>query len=149
MNDLTVIGSTELIDLPKYGIFNVPAKTDTGADSSSIWASDIRDITDGIYFKLFDETSEFYTGEDVFIPKKSVKTQVVINSFGHKEERYKIKLPISVKGRKVRASITLANRENNRYPVLLGRRLLANKFIVDVRHKAVDLKKQEIKPGEN
>lgn len=145
MDQLTVIGHTELIDLPKYGILKVPAKTDTGADSSSIWASEIKETKEGLTFKLFGPSSKFYTGEDIFVPVKDYKTQVVINSFGHREERYKVKLSLEVRSRKVKASITLANRENNRYPVLLGRRLLSNKFIVDVRHKAVDLRKSPIK----
>lgn len=144
MDDLTVIGHTELIELPAHGIINVPAKTDTGADSSAIWASDIRESKDSITYKLFGPTSKFYTGTDIVVPMSQVGTQVVINSFGHREKRFKVKMTMKVRGRQVRATMTLANRENNRYPVLLGRRLLAHKFVVDVRQQAIDLRKNPL-----
>lgn len=143
MESLTIIGSTEVIDLPEYGIFEVPAKVDTGADTSSIWASDIA-VRDGeLSFKLFGPASEFYTGEVITVKKSGFKTTEVTNSFGHSEDRYKVKILIKVRGRKIRASITLADRESSTYPVLLGRRLLTNKFVVDVRRRPVDLKKDE------
>lgn len=145
MDNLSVIGHTELVDMPKYGIFGVPAKTDTGADSSAVWASEIYEDKHGLHFKLFGLSSEFYTGDNVTILSKDYKEQVVINSFGIREKRFKVKLSVVVNGRKVKASFTLANRENNRYPILLGRRLLNNKFVVDVRKKAVDLKAEKNK----
>ncbi|MEI9914427.1 MAG: hypothetical protein WDN66_05680 [Candidatus Saccharibacteria bacterium] len=40
--DTQVIGSTTTISIPAGGIVDLPAKVDTGADSSSIWASDIK-----------------------------------------------------------------------------------------------------------
>lgn len=145
MQSLTIIGSTEVIDLPAYGVFGVPAKTDTGADTSSIWATDIVVHEDVLSFKLFGRSSKFYTGEKIMVKKGGFTTTTIINSFGHKEDRYKVKIPIVVCGRKVRASMTLADRENNTYPVLLGRSLLTNKFVVDVRHRPIDLKEHKEK----
>ena len=50
---LPVIGSTEYVSVA--GITNIPAKIDTGADSSSIWASRINMTEDGVLeFVLFD-----------------------------------------------------------------------------------------------
>ena len=53
---LKVIGSTEFIDVA--GIKNVPAKIDTGADSSAIWASNIEMQKNGILkFSLFENSN--------------------------------------------------------------------------------------------
>jgi len=41
MKEKTVIGSTEFVDFGKRAQ-KVPAKIDTGADSSAVWASNIR-----------------------------------------------------------------------------------------------------------
>lgn len=139
MRSLTIIGSTELIDFPKQGITGVPAKTDTGADTSAVWASDISQKRGKLSFKLFGEGSEFYTGEVITLGRASFSTTEVTNSFGHTEERYKVKLTIVVCGRRIRASMTLADRSKTTYPVLLGRRLLARKFLVDVRRREIDL----------
>jgi hypothetical protein len=145
MDKLTVIGHTEYIDLPKHGILKVPAKIDTGADSSSIWASDVRVEEGALKFKLFNPGSEFHTGKDIVSHGKQFQEVTIINSFGHKEKRYKVKLSITLRGRNIRATMTLANRENTTYPVLLGRRLLANKFLVDVSRQVVNLKQVESK----
>ena len=51
--ELAIIGSTEFVDVA--GISHIPAKIDTGADSSSIWVSHIRMDKDGtLFFQLFD-----------------------------------------------------------------------------------------------
>jgi len=61
----TIIGSKELVDFPELGFVRVPAKIDTGADSSSIWASDITEQDGKLEFYLFDEQSPYYTGQKV------------------------------------------------------------------------------------
>lgn len=130
---LTIIGRAERIDLPKQGIFKVPAKIDTGADSSSIWGTDIRETPDGLEFRLFGPDSEFYTGELLKFPPEEYEVTRVANSFGQKEYRYKVKLTVRVNGRLVKGSFTLADRSDKTYPILLGRRLLSGKFLVDVK----------------
>jgi hypothetical protein len=132
-DDLAVIGRAERIDLPKAGLFKVPAKTDTGADSSSIWASSIVQTPQGLDCVLFGPDSEFYTGETLHFEPDEYEQTRVANSFGEKEFRYKVKLTVRVRGRLVRGSFTLADRSAKTYPILLGRKLLAGKFVVDVK----------------
>ncbi len=133
IDELTVIGRAERIDLPKLGIFKIPAKTDTGADSSSIWATDITETASGLEFCLFGSGSEFYTGEKLIFSRDDYEVTRVANSFGDKEMRYKIKLTARVNGRLMKGSFTLADRSAKTYPILLGRRLLSGKFVVDVK----------------
>lgn len=129
---ITVIGRAEKIDLLDFGLVDVPAKVDTGADSSAIWASSIEEREDGLHFVLFGPESPYYTGEIQHFTKPDYSMTRVANSFGHKELRYKVKLRISVKGRRIRATFTLSDRSEKTYPILIGRRLLHGKFIVDV-----------------
>ncbi len=126
----TAIGTIERISLPDYGITDVPAKVDTGADSSAIWASNIAEHDGELSFTLFGPTSPFYNGKVIKTRKYGFVT--VKNSFGHKEVRYKVSLRLNIAGRVIRARINLANRTNNRFPVLIGRRTLHGKFVVDV-----------------
>jgi len=63
---------------------------------------------------------------------REYKTVLVKNSFGHVEPRYKVRLQVSVAGRTIRAWFTLANRANNNFPILIGRRTLRGRFLVDV-----------------
>ncbi len=131
-DSLTVLGRAERIDIPAYALTSVPAKVDTGADSSSIWASRIKKTSKGLECVFFDKGSRFYTGETVLIPPSSYQLTRVANSFGQKELRYKIKLSIRIKGKLIRTTFTLSDRSLKKYPILLGRRMLQKKFLVDV-----------------
>jgi hypothetical protein len=130
--ELTVIGRAEKIALPDLGVKNVPAKVDTGADSSSIWAHVARTDGSELTVVFFAPGSKFYDGcEHRFGPDDFVITRVA-NSFGDRELRYKIKLIVKVNERLINGTFTLSDRSNKLYPILIGRSLLANKFLVDV-----------------
>ena len=129
---LTVIGRAERIQLIDYSDQLVPAKVDTGADISSIWASAISEQGEKLQFVLFAKGSPFYTGQTIELGQGDYRLTRVANSFGGREMRYVVKLRICVLGRIIKASFTLADRSSKIYPVLIGRKLLKHKFIVDV-----------------
>ncbi len=128
----SIIGGNVSIDIIGHADA-VPAKIDTGADSSSIWASNIRvDEANNLHFTLFDKKSPNYTGEE--ITRKKFSATMVRSSNGHQQIRYKTTLTTRISGRRVRVNFTLADRSRNNFPVLIGRRTLHGKFWVDVRH---------------
>lgn len=133
-NKVRLIGRREYVDFPELKVFSIEAKIDTGAYTSSIHCSDILikkiNNADVLCFKLFDITHpEFSKQEHQFTEfyKKKIK-----NSFGEMEERYIIKTRIKLGRKTIRTTLSLSDRENMRYPVLIGRRLLKGKFIIDV-----------------
>ncbi len=134
-NSRTVIGSNEYIDFRRQNVLKVPAKIDTGADSSAVWASDIKLIEGKVVFKLFGSSSKFYTGKTIV--SSSFRTSLIKNTSGVKERRFKVRLSVRIKDRNIRTWFTLADRSDMIYPVLLGRRTLHKKFIVDVSQKSV------------
>lgn len=128
---MAIIGRTTDIVLVSEGDLIIPAKVDTGADSSSIWASELSMGDDGsLSFCLFAKGSPHYTGRRH--TTKKYKASAVRSAHGTLQIRYKIELTVIIEKRKVRASFTLADRSSNTYPVLIGCRLLNKKFIVDV-----------------
>ncbi len=134
--NLEIIGSTEYVEVA--GIKNIPAKIDTGADSSSIWASHIDVDKDGtLSFQLFDEGSSLYTGDTFTRQKNEYKVKIVRSGHGDERIRYRTELDLTVNGHKIHAMFTLADRSRNNFPVLIGRRTLTNKFLVDVSRMAV------------
>lgn len=135
-NQLDIIGATEHIDLGDYK--NIPAKIDTGADSSSIWASHIRVNKDGVLlFRLFDKQSPFYTGR-VF-KRTDFKAAIVRDASGREHIRYRTHFKINLNGRQINALFYLADRSNNNFPVLIGRRTIVGKFFVDVSKKHIKI----------
>ena len=132
---LDTIGSTEYVDVEGY--HNIPAKIDTGADSSAIWASHIEVDQEGIlHFQLFDEGSPFYTGE--ILKRKEFKVAVVRSSTGEEQIRYRVHLSLFLSGHKIRALFNLSDRSKNAFPVLIGRRTISGKFLVDVSEKHIE-----------
>src|SRR5882762_3781373 len=110
---LETIGTTENINLPEFGLHRVPAKIDTGADSCSIWASDVRVDDDGaLSYVLFGPGSRLYTGERLHA--EMYRTRSVKNSFGVAEFRYKVRMQTQIGKRKIRAWFTLADRAEMR-----------------------------------
>lgn len=142
MSKMQSIGRVEYIDLPSIGLRDVPAKIDTGADLSAIWASDIREQDGVLKFVLFAANSPFFTGKILEFHHNKYTITRVANSFGHKEIRYRVKLSVRICGKLINGTFTLADRSAKIYPVLIGRKLLNNKFIVDVS-KGKPLKQQE------
>lgn len=128
------IGRTSYIDIPLYNAIQVAAKVDTGADSSSIWATNIQERDGTLTFTLFGLGSAHYSG--TLISTDSFEQVSVKNSFGSTEYRYKVKIPTVIEGRKIRVAFTLADRSATLYPVLIGRNTLKGKFYVDVSKKS-------------
>lgn len=127
--ELKIIGNSTRITVA--GIPNVPAKIDTGASISSIWASQIRvNSANQLEFCLFAPESEFYTGE--VITASDFSARVIRNSTGQENIRYLVTLPTSIQGKRIRITYTLYDRSRNNFPVLIGRRALRKKFLVDV-----------------
>ncbi|MEK7152523.1 MAG: RimK/LysX family protein [Patescibacteria group bacterium] len=125
------LGRAEQLSFPELGFFDVPARIDTGAKTSAIWASKITFQNDMLTAVLFGEGNPFFTGEA--IPFPDFDTTVVSTSTGETQQRYKVRLLVRLKGKKVRAWFTLADRSTQVYPVLIGRNILLGKFIVDVK----------------
>ena len=126
-----ILGRVELVSLPEFGLENIPARIDTGARTSSLWASDIK-VTDSVLrCVLFGPGSAYFTGQAVSF--STFSDAVVASSNGLEEHRFKVKLLIRIHGVKIRASFTLANRQAQVYPVLVGRNVLLGKFMVDVK----------------
>lgn len=128
---LSVIGRVHEVDIIGHAQ-SVPVKIDTGADSSSIWASHIAVDKKGMLsFTLFDTRSTYYTGEKIM--RKDFTVAQVKSSTGHAQVRYRTHFSVMLNGRRIRVLFNLSDRSNNNYPILIGRRTLVGKFIVDVR----------------
>ena len=139
VNKLPVIGSTEYVEI--FGVSDIPAKIDTGADSSSIWATNMKMEKDGtLIFSLFGEKSPLYTGKR--IETKDYEVRLVRSSHGDTQVRYRVKLPLKIGGIELISTFTLANRVRNSFPVLIGRKTLEGKFLVDVSRSGVVRKRK-------
>jgi hypothetical protein len=132
MESMDIVGRVEKISFPELGIKGVHAKIDTGADLSSVWATGIHEENGVLKFKLFGKRSPHYTGKEIEFTKPHYLLTRISNSFGHKELRYVVKLQIKLGGKTIVGTFSLSDRSRKTYPILIGRKLLNRKFLVDV-----------------
>lgn len=129
-NQVKIIGRREFLDFPELGIFHIEGKIDTGAYTSSIHCESIVVLQEEgkpvLYVTIEQNEMKLLRFEK--FSRKTIK-----NSFGEMEERYVIKTVFHIGEKKIRSVISLSNRDNMRFPVLIGRRLLKGKFLIDVK----------------
>lgn len=125
-----LIGRREVIAFPELGLYEITAKVDTGAYTTALHCHDIYEKNGALYFKLLDPSHPDYNRQEHIVAEYSQKE--IKNSFGEVEKRYIIKTVIKIGRRRIKSLISLTDRGNMRYPVLLGRKLLKNRYIVDV-----------------
>lgn len=128
-----LIGRRELASFPDISAENVEVKVDTGAYSSSIHITECEVVRDSGSEKLmvlfFDNLHPAYTGERVCFEKFRYKK--VKSSTGHEQMRYFVMLRIKLAGKTWSTEFSLTQRNGMKYPILIGRKLLNRKFIVD------------------
>jgi len=130
---MILLGRCDRVDLPELGLNSIHAKIDTGAYTCSLHCSKAEVVDGQLEFVLFDEEHPEFTGMK-FIFKKYTQREIK-NSFGIAEKRYVIKTTVKIFNKVIRAEFSLSDRDNLRYPVLLGRKILRKRFVIDVTKK--------------
>lgn len=132
-----IIGRSEVLSFLGTPAERVPAKTDTGAYRSSVHASDIVMENDELSFTILGGHPVCGAMAQRMTTKDFTKVTVA-NSFGHEEERYEVKLKVKLGPKIFHARFTLADRSKKIYPILLGRKLLNHRFLVDSAETSLD-----------
>lgn len=124
------IGRIDKADFPLLNLSDIDVKIDTGAYTSSIHCKNMK-IEDNYLKCIFlDEEHPNYHEKEIIFSEYDVK--VVKSSNGQAEARYRILTEIILFGKNYPIFLTLSDREEMRYPVLLGRKFLNKKFVVDI-----------------
>ena len=132
---MKTIGRTIALSFPEIALRSIPAKVDTGAYTSSVHCSKIEKLEGNRISCIFlDPSHTAYTGKEHEF--EIIREVRVKSSNGTPEKRYMIKTSAEHEGTQFHIFLTLTNRGGMRYPVLLGRKFLRGKFIVDVSLKA-------------
>jgi hypothetical protein len=135
---MKILGRSDRVDLPGLGLSRIQAKVDTGAYTSSLHCSRIKVIDNTLEFVLLDEEHPEFTGMK-FQFKKYTQREIK-NSFGEAEMRYIIKTTISIHNQLIKAEFSLSDRDKLRFPILLGRKILRKRFLIDVTEKDLSYK---------
>lgn len=131
--DRLIIGNLELCNLPELGIFDLEVRVDTGAKTSSLHVDNMRRIRrKGQLFVEFDLHPDIYNLEQtVKCSAQVVDSRKIKSSNGESEQRCVIRTPFSIGGRTWPIEITLTNRQEMSYLMLLGREGMGDRVYVD------------------
>jgi len=144
----TIAGWREWVSLPALGVPWIKAKLDTGARSSSLHAFDVEEIPAGPAAGSSggaDAAAEAPLGrvrfgvrpwqesdDDAVVVELPVHDRrQVRSSSGHTEERIVVLMDVVLQGRTVTAEVTLTNRDEMGFRMLIGREALRQGFVVD------------------
>ena len=127
-----VVGWRERVSLPELGLAAIPAKIDTGARTSSLHA----DVLDEFRRsgKRFLRFAVDWGGVRHICEAVQVDVRAITSSMGERQERFVIKTPLAIGTATFRVEITLADRSQMQFPMLIGRTALRRRFVVDSGH---------------
>ena len=130
---LPIIGWREWVGLPDFGIRKIKVKVDTGARSSSLHAFDLHEFRRGgvpwVRFQIHPVQRKDNNAVVVEAPVFAFRS--VRSSSGRAETRPVIITHVELLGVTWPIELTLANRDEMGFRMLLGREAIRRRFLVD------------------
>jgi len=125
-----IIGRRDRVDFPDLSLTDIDAKIDTGAFTTALHCAHMqvfqRKNEPWVRFTLYDDELQIKHASKI-VAYRNIKS-----SSGEKEHRCIIVTRVRLFERDYFIEVALTNRDGMKNPVLLGRKLLMNNFIVDV-----------------
>ncbi|QJB58443.1 ATP-dependent zinc protease [Pseudodesulfovibrio sp. zrk46] len=128
-----IIGWREWVSLPDFCVPGIKVKVDSGAATSAIHAFDIVPFErDGAQFVRFN-IHPLQGRHDISIPCEAplVDRRKVTNSGGQSQKRFVVRTTLEIVGRRWSIDLTLTNRDQMKFRMLLGRSGMSQRLIVD------------------
>jgi hypothetical protein len=140
---MKVLGRYDRVDLPVLGLSNIHAKIDTGAYTCSLHCHRSEIINGNLEFILLDEEHPEFTGMKFVF--NQFEERDIKNSFGEVEKRFVIITTIRIFDEEISAEFSLSNRGSLKFPILIGRKILRDRFLIDVKKKNLSFKEKQEK----
>jgi hypothetical protein len=142
------LGRKDKADFPEFELHDLDVKVDTGAYTSAIHCHHIETIKQAgqrvIRFRLLDPSHPQYEAQTY--STADFEERVIKNSFGKSERRYVIQTQIRLFSDTYPIELSLSERGEMKYPVLLGRKLLQGHFVIDVAKYDLSYRKKYAQP---
>lgn len=140
-----LIGHSDIVDFPSLGLDGVSAKVDSGAYTSSLHCHNFEIVEGILKCQFLDPAHDKY--HDKIFTFKNFDRKKVKSSNGQVENRFLINSEIRIFNQIFPIALTLSERGSMNFPVLLGRKFLSAKFIIDCEKKNLSAKNKVIEIG--
>ena len=137
---MKILGRYDRVDLPELGLKNIHAKIDTGAYTCSLHSYHAHVVDGKLEFVLLDEEHPEFTGMKFVFDEFEIRN--IKNSFGEVERRYVIVTTIKIFNEDITAEFSLSKRGSLKFPILVGRKILRDRFLIDVKKKNLSYKEK-------
>jgi hypothetical protein len=137
---MKILGRYDRVDLPELDLTNIHAKIDTGAYTSSLHCYSAEVINGQLEFVLLDEEHPEFTGMKFVF--REFDERFIKNSFGEGEKRFVIVTTLKVFDEDITTEFSLSNRGSLKFPILIGRKILRDRFLIDVTKKNLSYKEK-------
>ena len=139
---MQILGRSDRVNLPGLGLKNIHAKIDTGAYTCSLHCSRAEVVDGRLEFVLLDDEHPEFTGMTYFFDEFTERN--IKNSFGVAEKRYVINTTVQIFDEIITAEFSLSDRDALRFPILLGRKILRDHFLIDVTKKNLSYRSKRV-----
>jgi hypothetical protein len=141
-----IIGRKDFADFEKLDLFGIDVKIDSGAYTSSFHCHKIEQVIidgkDYIKCNFLDPCHpQYHEKEFIF---DDFKLRKIKSSNGFVEKRVLISTEITIFKNNYPIELSLTERMEMKHPVLLGRKFLSKRFLIDTSRKNLSLKKRII-----
>ena len=137
---MNILGRYDRVDLPELGLTNIHAKVDTGAYTSSLHCHEAHVVGDTLEVILLDEEHPEFTGMKFAFHQ--FEERDIRNSFGEVERRFVIITTLRIYHEEITTEFSLSNRGSLKFPILIGRKILRNRFLIDITKKNLSYKEK-------
>ena len=132
-----IIGRKDIADFEKLNLYGIEVKIDSGAYTSSFHCHKIekvlKDGVENIKCNFLDPGHEQYHEKEFCFEQFEIRS--VKSSNGMVEERFSIFTEITIFKKVYPIEMTLTERPDMKHPVLLGRKFLSKRFLIDTSRK--------------
>ena len=133
ITNLPIIGWREWVGVPDLGLKRIKAKVDTGARSSSLHVTDVEEfVKNGVAHVRFKiHPFHRYPEKNIQAEAEILEYRLVKSSSGKTTNRPVILTKVALLGKVWPVELTLANRNDMGFRMLLGREAFRGDFLVD------------------
>jgi hypothetical protein len=142
-----IIGWREWVYLPDLDVGRVKAKIDTGARTSALHAFRITPFTkDGaLYVRFAVHPIQRSAKPEIICVALVIDRRAVTDSGGRSEQRYVIRTSLKLGTSRWPIELTLTNRDQMGFRMLIGRQALRRRYLVDTGRSFLARKKKKKK----